>query len=552
MNNDYSREIKDIASKYSGIVTSSGVFSGDETARITRSITNDIMPLLNFEKPKILVYGIYNSGKSTLVNAIYGREVAEVANRPMTWKSAEYDAGKYVLIDSPGIDAPQEHEAVADKEINSCHVILFVITTEGGFEQNKNYSKMLDLIQRGLPFIIVINDYGAADDEQDKHSREINDIKRKVIENLKRECIRQGINGNDIQDKYDVIVLNALYAWEGVSRKNENYITESRISDLKNRIDQLLEGREAMKTLLAPLSALERKIVEGEKILTAKTAGEDYAQKRETLQMRISQFTQSFSENLRYAAERHYEEIYQGYLGAQIDINRIYNDICSDAEASYRRAAEPIISYIRANFSALNISVDSKGRVTLSTPAETPQSALAPGDNYSNEGVDLDMPSQGEGSHSFSNTAALIGAVIGSVIPGVGTLVGAGGGTLLGKLAGEIIDYFMGRRKREEREYERRRREVEAYNRREQQRAEEEQRRKQSARIAATNQINAIIRDLRKLYGDVIDENFSAVLKLIDEAIARTARSNDAVRRTSSQLEELRGQIQTLRRQITC
>ena len=66
---------------------------------------------------------------------------------------------------------------------------------------------------------------------------------------------------NDIQDKYDVIVLNALYAWEGVSRKNENYITESRISDLKNRIDQLLEGREAMKTLLAPLSALERKIV---------------------------------------------------------------------------------------------------------------------------------------------------------------------------------------------------------------------------------------------------------------------------------------------------
>ena len=552
MNNDYARAVKDIASKYSGIVSSSGVFTGEEAARLTRGITDEVMPLLNFEKPKVLVYGIYNSGKSTLVNAICGHEAAEVANRPMTWKVAEYDAGKYVLIDSPGIDAPQEHEIIADKEINACHVILFVITTEGGFEQSKNYAKMLDLIQRGLPFIIVINDYDVSDDEQDTHLREINDIKRKVIENLKRECSRKGISGNDIQDKYDIIVVNALYAWEGVSNDEKAILAESRISDLTNSIDKYLEGKGAMKTLLAPLSALERKIVEGEKILTAKTAGEDYAQKRETLQMKVSQFMQSFTENVRYAAERHTEELYQGYLGGQIDMKSIYNEICADAESSYRRSSEPIISYIRTNFSALNISVDNNGGVTLNTPAESQQSALVPSDNHDKETIYLDMPSEDEESHSFSNTAALLGAALGSVIPGVGTLLGAGGGALVGKVAGEILDYFFGKQKREEEKYERMRREIEAYNRREQQRAEEEQRRKQSARIAATNQISAIIRDLRTLYSDVIERKFNAALKLIDEAIARTARGNEAIRRTSSELEELRREIQALRRQITC
>ena len=530
-------------------MSSSVVFTGDEAARITRAVTDEVMTLLNFEKPKILVYGIYNSGKSTLVNAICGREVAEVANRPMTWKIAEYSAGKYTLVDSPGIDAPQEHEVIANNEIKACHVILFVITSEGGFEQSKNYAEMLEIIRMGLPFIIVINDFGAADYELDQHLRDINGIRRKVIENLKRECIRKGITSNDIQDKYDVVVLNAAEAWEGVRAGEKDLVAESRISELTNRIDQLLE---AMKTLLAPLSALERKIVEGEKILTAKTAGEDYARKRETLQMRVSQFTQSFTENLRYIAEQRTEEIYQGYLSGRLDMSKIYNDICADAEADYRRASAPIISYIRTNFSGLNIRVDNEGRVTLSTPPEEMQIQSSQHDDYSPAAIDLDMPSKNEGPHSFSNTAALLGAALGSVIPGVGTIFGAGGGALLGKVAGEILEYLFGRSRREQEEYERRRREVEAFNRREQQRAEEEQRRKQSARMAAANQINAIVRDLRQLYGDVIERNFNAVLQLIDEAIARTARGNDAVRRASSELEALRRDIQDMRRQITC
>ena len=474
----------------------------------------------------------------------------------MTWKVDEYDAGKYILIDSPGIDAPQEHEVIADSQINACHIILFVMSSEGGFAQGKNYAKMLDLINRRLPFIIVINDWAVTDDELEEHLSDLNKIKRKIIENLKEQCSIQGISSNDIQDKFDVIVLNALDAWEGVRRHNENIIAESHISDLTDRINQRLEGKEAFQNLLAPLSALERKIADGEKILTAKTAGEDYAQKRETLQMKISHFAQSFQENLRSSAERHFDEIYQGYLGSHIDMGRIYNDICSDAEDAYKRASAPIIEYIRTNFQALNITVDNNGRVTLNTPQEEISSTGAHHDDYGDDSkdyIDFDSPSnEASNSHAGAALGALLGGTIGSIIPGIGTLIGTGGGAVIGEVLKEVVDWLLGREKHAREEYERMRRESEAYNRREERRAEEEQRRKQSARMAATNQTNAIIRELRTLYGDVIDRNFNAVMHLIDEAIARISRGNAKVRNTIAKMEDLRKRIQDLRRNITC
>lgn len=309
MNNAFSDSVRQLCAEYSGIITSSVVFTGNESSALNKSITEDVMPLLDFEKPKILVYGIYNGGKSTLVNAICGREAAEVANRPTTYRTDKYDAGKYILVDSPGIDAPIEHEEVADAEINSCHAILFVMSSKGGFEQIKNYTKMWELIQKNLPFIIIINER-AEDGDQEKHLIEINNIKRKVIENLIK------VSGQrNIENRYSVIVLDAKTAFKGITKGKKSLIESSRISDLTNEIDRLLE-KESQKLYLAPLSSLEGKIGESEKILISKTASNNYAIKRETLQQMISRFKGTFPKTLRYSAERHFDEIYQGYLGS--------------------------------------------------------------------------------------------------------------------------------------------------------------------------------------------------------------------------------------------
>jgi len=73
---------------------------------------------------KIMVYGVYNAGKSTLINAMAGEEVAEVGDVPVTATIAEYTCGSYKIIDTPGIDAPAEHEKITMEEMLKADVVI--------------------------------------------------------------------------------------------------------------------------------------------------------------------------------------------------------------------------------------------------------------------------------------------------------------------------------------------------------------------------------------------------------------------------------------------
>ena len=62
--------------------------------------------------PRVMVFGTYNAGKSTLVNALVGKEVARVSDHPETDQITSYPWRGFMLDDTPGIDAPVEHERV--------------------------------------------------------------------------------------------------------------------------------------------------------------------------------------------------------------------------------------------------------------------------------------------------------------------------------------------------------------------------------------------------------------------------------------------------------
>ena len=167
---------------------------------------------------------------------------------------------------------------------------------------------------------------------------------------------------------------------------------------------------------------------------------------------------------------------------------------------------------------------------------------------YDREDMYIEPVSTRSGSNAMTAAGTALGSIIGTFVPVLGTIAGGVIGGALGKLA----DVFMSSAGREREEYDRRLREVEAYNERQERRAEEENRRRQDARMAASNQINAIVRDLRNAYAEVIDQNFGGVMNLIDEAISRIAKTNTAIRNTLGQLKELRVKINDIRRQITC
>ena len=53
-------------------------------------------------RPTIMVYGIYNAGKSTLLNALAGEERAPVSNRPETSVVTPYYWRDFEILDTPG------------------------------------------------------------------------------------------------------------------------------------------------------------------------------------------------------------------------------------------------------------------------------------------------------------------------------------------------------------------------------------------------------------------------------------------------------------------
>ncbi|WP_367104227.1 GTPase [uncultured Psychrobacter sp.] len=114
---------------------------------------------------KIMVYGVYNAGKSTLINAMVGEDVAEVGDVPVTATIAEYTCGSYKIIDTPGIDAPAEHEKITMQEMLKADAIIFVVNPIGVVEEQKTLNAMLELLTKNKKVFLVFNTKHSLSDE---------------------------------------------------------------------------------------------------------------------------------------------------------------------------------------------------------------------------------------------------------------------------------------------------------------------------------------------------------------------------------------------------
>lgn len=57
------------------------------------------------ERMRVAVFGKYNHGKSTLLNALIGQEVFKAADRRETLEVSEFESDGVIWIDTPGLDA---------------------------------------------------------------------------------------------------------------------------------------------------------------------------------------------------------------------------------------------------------------------------------------------------------------------------------------------------------------------------------------------------------------------------------------------------------------
>ncbi|GHS94353.1 hypothetical protein AGMMS50276_06810 [Synergistales bacterium] len=226
----YYRELADLFAPYTKDGAQKGKYRPDFAAVLSKH-ADRIRDLDHSAKPHIMFYGIYNAGKSTLLNAIMGKEVAKVADVPTTYKTTSYTWNGYELLDTPGIGAPPEHERVANNELDQCHVIVFVVSSAGSFEDKQIYESMKYIIGKRKKLLIAMNDKTGLDMADSDGQKQIFDIQDKILKNLSEVGNAGGYS--DILNKYKVIFVNGQDALEGRLNNDERLVICSNISELE-------------------------------------------------------------------------------------------------------------------------------------------------------------------------------------------------------------------------------------------------------------------------------------------------------------------------------
>ncbi|HNV69284.1 MAG TPA: 50S ribosome-binding GTPase [Candidatus Ozemobacteraceae bacterium] len=123
-------------------------------------------------RPGVLLYGYYNSGKSTLINALLGAETASTSDSPCTDKVTEYRWQGITLLDSAGIDAPIEHEQVTAEHVARFQAIAFVISTAGGSEEERTVREIERMLAWKKDVIIILNNKSGLDFTKPEEQRQ--------------------------------------------------------------------------------------------------------------------------------------------------------------------------------------------------------------------------------------------------------------------------------------------------------------------------------------------------------------------------------------------
>lgn len=494
----------------------------DSNNYFDEKVRSNVLELLSVEKPKVMVYGIYNSGKSTLINALCKEEVAKVADRPTTDRISEYDRGDFYLVDSPGVDAPIEHELVTEGYLNKCHVILFVISTKGGFEGRNNYIRLMNLIEKGIPFIIVLNDRGVAinkewtDAEKKKnkfeHEQELNIIQYKVIQNLINES-----KNKEIAEKYEVVVLNAKKALTGVTQNKPQLYASSNVELLEKRIIQLLNKDDSIKTLfMQPIGNIRECLNEAEKLITQAMSGNDstdFSMRLHIMEGKRDNLIQDLRVLTKQAVYSHMEELTNSYVNGDIDIfETIANTVFMDVDERYSAKVNELLVYIDKKFKTLNLYIDTMSNLRFDTSAFQNKKLATKFDEITSNMEEQDSLISAEKKGFF--------------------------------------DFLKSRKKREEEKRERLEREAEYKNKKAEYRVQEQIRKKQEARQLASSDLDELLRELNNVVTRGLNEKYNDLLTQIQEVDCLNKKVLENGKRQMLALKEFRDRLLLIENQL--
>jgi len=205
--------------------------SEDEIKNLSKIIEDK----LDSYKPTIMVYGTYNAGKSTLINALFGKEVAKTGDTPETKEVHEYNYKGFTIYDTPGLNANTTDDKVTQEQFEKTEIVLFVLSSKGAFEEEYVYNKIAKTIKAKKPIIIIINNKSG----YEINSIETQKILQKISQNLSLVAKKENID--NIEDKVKICMVNALSAFKARVENKKILLKKSNILYLENLISEILD-----------------------------------------------------------------------------------------------------------------------------------------------------------------------------------------------------------------------------------------------------------------------------------------------------------------------
>lgn len=208
--------------------------------------------------PMVIFYGVYNAGKSSLINAILGEEVAPVSDRPETSKVKAYQWGGCELVDTPGIDAPIAHEVISADALKRADVVIFVISTNGVFDEDIIASEIVRIISMKKSLILVLNRKSEFSEVSSADSSKLD----KLESNIRLFARRAGLSDEALNLGYYYSIVNAKSALEAKFDVGKPLLLErSGIQALEALIMQVMKENAGVRVLANAVAYVETDII---------------------------------------------------------------------------------------------------------------------------------------------------------------------------------------------------------------------------------------------------------------------------------------------------
>ncbi|MEI2264853.1 GTPase [Erwinia sp. CGal63] len=274
--------------------------------RLTK-LDNELTARAENCRPVVMVYGVYNAGKSTFINALAGKVVAEMNDIPVTDRVTRYPFDRFEIIDTPGIDAPVEHELVTREQLSLSDAVIFMLSSDGVFDEQATYAEIFRILEASKPLLLVINNKSGYSEADVEYTAIVDKIKHNL-------CRLASPDLAEIALQVPVWLINAKSALKGKLEQKSVLLARSNIQALEREVQRLFMATDKA-AMLKTLKSLVRNEIDSAIFKLEDLQPEGEAKSLSKLLARVTESRQTLQakteRNIRSAKVRMKDNVFQ-------------------------------------------------------------------------------------------------------------------------------------------------------------------------------------------------------------------------------------------------